>query len=231
MRCHFGSKSGNGYCFRLSLICLVTREEQLSGCHVTMQTLLVATWNTHKTKEIGQLLGSGWKVRDLTGLVDAPRVEETGSTFAENAALKAVAISESFSELVLADDSGLAVDALNGEPGVYSARFAGEDATDAQNRSKLIGLLKTLPAGEFPARFRCEMVLASKGEVQGSFSGTVEGIVVPLERGDHGFGYDSMFIPAGHSETFAELPSEIKNSLSHRGKALQKVVEYLRTSK
>jgi XTP/dITP diphosphohydrolase len=192
-----------------------------------MQTLLVATWNTHKTKEIGQILGSGWNVRDLTTLADAPRVEETGSTFAENAALKAVAISDSFPELVLADDSGLAVDALNGEPGVYSARFAGVDATDAQNRSKLIGLLKTLPAREFPARFRCEMVLANKGEVQGSFSGTLEGVVVPRERGDHGFGYDSMFIPTGYSETFAELPSEIKNSLSHRARALGQVVAFL----
>jgi len=195
-----------------------------------MQTLLVATWNTHKTKEIGQILGSGWDVRDLTTLVDAPKVEETGSTFAENAALKAVAISESFPELVLADDSGLAVDALNGEPGVYSARFAGEDATDAQNRSKLIGLLKTLPAREFPARFQCEMVLASKGEIQGSFSGTVEGIVVPSERGDHGFGYDSMFILAGYSQTFAELPSEIKNSLSHRARALAQVVAFLQNA-
>ncbi|MBV8102111.1 MAG: RdgB/HAM1 family non-canonical purine NTP pyrophosphatase [Verrucomicrobia bacterium] len=192
-----------------------------------MQTLLVATWNTHKTKEIGQILGSGWNVRDLTTLVDAPRVEETGSTFAENAALKAVAISGSFSELVLADDSGLEVDALNGDPGVYSARYAGEDATDAQNRSKLIGLLKTLPAREFNSRFRCEMVLASKGEIKGSFSGAVEGIVVPLERGDHGFGYDSMFIPAGYRETFAELPSAIKNSLSHRARALDQVVAFL----
>jgi XTP/dITP diphosphohydrolase len=195
-----------------------------------MQTLLVATWNTHKTKEIGQILGSGWNVRDLTTLVDAPKVEETGSTFAENAALKAVAISESFPELVLADDSGLAVDALNGEPGVYSARFAGEEATDAQNRSKLIGVLKTLPAREFPARFQCEMVLASKGEIQGSFSGTVEGIVVPCERGDHGFGYDSMFIPAGYTQTFAELPSEIKNSLSHRARALAQVVAFLQNA-
>ena len=195
-----------------------------------MQTLLVATWNTHKTKEIGQILGSGWNVRDLTTLVDAPKVDESGSTFAENAALKAVAISESFPELVLADDSGLAVDALNGEPGVYSARFAGEDATDAQNRSKLIGVLKTLPAREFPARFQCEMVLASKGEIQGSFSGTVEGIVVPCERGDHGFGYDSMFIPAGYSQTFAELPREIKNSLSHRARALAQVVAFLQNA-
>lgn len=208
----------------------MTREEQLSGCHVTMQTLLVATWNKHKTKEIGQILGAGWNVRDLTTLEDAPIVNETGSTFAENAALKAVAISESFSDLVLADDSGLAVDALNGEPGVYSARFVGEEATDAENRFKLIGLLKTLASREFPARFQCEMVLARRGEILASFSGTVEGIVVPFERGDRGFGYDSMFIPAGYNQTFAELPSEIKNSLSHRARALAQAVAFLQNA-
>jgi XTP/dITP diphosphohydrolase len=196
-----------------------------------MQTLLVATWNNHKTKEIGQILGSGWDVRDLTTLLDAPRVEETGSTFAENAAIKAVAISESISDLVLADDSGLAVDALNGEPGVYSARFAGEDATDAQNRLKLIGLLKTLPAREFPARFQCEIVLAYHGETLGSFSGRVEGLVVPFERGNYGFGYDSMFVPAGYDQTFAELPSEIKNSLSHRARALAQAVAFLQNAR
>ncbi|MFY9987619.1 MAG: RdgB/HAM1 family non-canonical purine NTP pyrophosphatase [Chthoniobacterales bacterium] len=192
-----------------------------------MQTLLVATWNTHKTKEIGQMLGPAWEVRDLTAMANAPKVDETGSTFAENAALKAVAISEAFSDLVLADDSGLTVDALNGEPGAYSARFAGEGATDAQNRQKLIGRLKTLPAQEFPARFQCEMVLASNGEILGSFSGTVEGIVVAFERGDQGFGYDSMFIPAGYNQTFAELPSEIKNTLSHRARALAQAVAFL----
>jgi XTP/dITP diphosphohydrolase len=208
----------------------VTREEQLSGGHVTMQTLLVATRNSHKTREIGQMLGSDWTVRDLTSLSDAPNVEETGATFAENAALKALAISRLFPGLVLADDSGLAVDALGGDPGVRSARFAGEDATDAQNRWKLIDLLKTLPAREFPARFRCEMVLANQGKVLGSFSGTVEGIVVPAERGHHGFGYDSMFIPAGHSQTFAELSSDIKNSLSHRAWALAGAMQFLKNS-
>jgi XTP/dITP diphosphohydrolase len=208
----------------------VTREEQLSGGHVTMQTLLVATRNSHKTREIGQVLGSGWTVRDLASLPDAPNVEETGATFAENAALKALAISRLFPDLVLADDSGLAVDALGGDPGVRSARFAGEDATDAQNRWKLIDLLKTLPAREFPARFRCEMVLANQGKVLGSFSGTVEGIVVPAERGHHGFGYDSMFIPTGHSQTFAELSSDIKNSLSHRAGALAGAMQFLKNS-
>jgi XTP/dITP diphosphohydrolase len=195
-----------------------------------MQTLLVATRNSHKTREIGQMLGPGWAVRDLTSLPDAPNVEETGATFAENAALKALAISRLFPGLVLADDSGLAVDALGGDPGVRSARFAGEDATDAQNRWKLIDLLKTLPAREFPARFRCEMVLANQGKVLGYFSGTVEGVVVPAERGHHGFGYDSMFIPAGHSQTFAELSSDIKNSLSHRAQALASAMQFLKNS-
>lgn len=193
-----------------------------------MQTLLVATRNQHKTREIGQMLGSGWVVHDLTSLPDAPEVEETGATFAENAALKAIAISRLFGDLVLADDSGLAIDALDGDPGVRSARFAGENATDAQNRLKLIGLLKTLPIREFPSRFRCEMVLANRGEMLGSFSGTVEGTVFPLERGDHGFGYDSMFVPTGYLETFAELSSEIKNSLSHRAQALAGALEFLR---
>jgi XTP/dITP diphosphohydrolase len=119
------------------------------------------------------MLGSGWNVRDLTTLAEAPNVEETGVTFAENAALKAIAISRLFTGLVLADDSGLEVDALNGDPGVRSARFAGESATDAHNRLKLIGILNALPTREFPARFRCEMVLASQGEALGSFSGTV----------------------------------------------------------
>jgi XTP/dITP diphosphohydrolase len=194
-----------------------------------MQTLLVATRNSHKTREIGQMLGSGWTVRDLTSLPGAPNVEETGATFAENAALKALGISRLFPGLVLADDSGLAVDALGGDPGVRSARFAGEDATDAQNRWKLINLLKTLPAREFPAHFRCEMVLANQGKVLGSFSGTVEGIVVPAERGHDGFGYDSMFIPAGYSQTFAELSGDLKNSLSHRAQALASAMQFLRS--
>jgi XTP/dITP diphosphohydrolase len=193
-----------------------------------MQTLLVATRNAHKTREISQMLGSGWNVQDLTSLSGAPDVEETGSTFGDNAALKAISISERFTGFVLADDSGLVVDALDGAPGVYSARFAGAEATDAENRSKLIGLLKTLPAEEFPARFRCEMVLAKQGKMLGLFSGTVEGVVVPWETGDHGFGYDSMFIPSGYAQTFAELPSEIKNRFSHRARALDQVLGFLK---
>jgi XTP/dITP diphosphohydrolase len=194
-----------------------------------MQTLLIATRNQHKTREIGQMLGSGWEVRDLVSLPHAPKIEETGATFEENAALKALTISQIFTGLVLADDSGLEVDALNGAPGVYSARFAGIDANDAENRFLLIDQLKKLGGDEYPARFRCVIVLASQGELLGSFAGVINGKVILEERGDSGFGYDSMFIPQGYMETFGELQSEIKNSLSHRGRALAKALEFLRS--
>lgn len=194
-----------------------------------MQTLLIATRNRHKTREIGQMLGSGWEVRDLVSLPHAPKIEETGATFEENAALKALAISQIFTGLVLADDSGLEVDALNGAPGVYSARFAGIDANDAENRFLLIDQLKKLGEDEYPARFRCVIVLASQGELLGSFGGVINGKVILEERGESGFGYDSMFIPQGYMETFGELQSEIKNSLSHRGRALAKALEFLRS--
>ena len=194
-----------------------------------MQTLLIATRNAHKTREIGQMLGSGWRVSDLLSFPHGPVIEETGATFEENATLKALSISRVFTGLVLADDSGLEVDGLGGAPGVRSARFAGGNADDAANRRALIQLLRNLPESELKARFRCVMVLATQGELLGSFEGTVEGRVVPEERGSGGFGYDSMFIPNGYSETFGELQPEIKNSLSHRGRALAKVLEFLRS--
>jgi XTP/dITP diphosphohydrolase len=194
-----------------------------------MQTLLIATRNAHKTREIGQMLGSGWRVSDLLSFPHSPAMEETGATFEENAMLKALGISRVFTGLVLADDSGLEVDALGGAPGVRSARFAGGNANDAENRRALIQLLKNLRGDELKARFRCVMVLATQGELLGSFEGTVEGKVIPEERGFGGFGYDSIFIPNGYSETFAELQPEIKNSLSHRGRALAKVLEFLRS--
>jgi XTP/dITP diphosphohydrolase len=194
-----------------------------------MQTLLIATSNGHKTREIGQMLGSGWQVSDLAALPHAPKIEETGATFEENAALKALAVSRIFTGLVLADDSGLEVDALSGAPGVRSARFAGGNASDAENRLALIQKLKELSGTEFSARFRCVMVLASRSELLGSFGGAVEGKVILEERGHEGFGYDCIFRPLGYSETFAELQPEIKNSLSHRGRALAKVLEFLRS--
>ncbi len=194
-----------------------------------MQTLLIATRNRHKTREIGQMLGSGWDVRDLSALPHAPKIEETGLTFEENATLKALPISRIFTGLVLADDSGLEVEALSGAPGVHSARFAGPDADDAENRFLLIQKLRNLGGQDFAARFRCVMVLASQGELLGSFTGTIKGKVILEERGESGFGYDSLFVPQGYTETFGELQAEIKNSLSHRGRALAKVLEFLRS--
>jgi XTP/dITP diphosphohydrolase len=194
-----------------------------------MQTLLIATWNGHKTREIGQMLGFGWEVRDLRSLPHAPKIEESGATFEENAAIKALTISRIVTGLVLADDSGLEVNALGGAPGVHSARFAGSNANDAQNRFLLIQRLRNLGGTEFPACFRCVMVIASQGEMLGSFTGTVKGRVILEERGSSGFGYDSIFIPLGYTETFGELQPEIKNSLSHRGRALAKVLEFLRS--
>src|ERR1700724_971229 len=146
-----------------------------------MQTLLIATRNVHKTREIGQMLGSGWDVRDLASLPHAPKIGETGATFEENAALKALAISRVFTGLVLADDSGLEVDSLGGAPGVRSARFGGKSADDAASPRHLFQLLKERRENEFPARFRCVMVLSSQGELLDSFEGVVEVKVIPEE--------------------------------------------------
>ena len=194
-----------------------------------MQTLIIATRNRHKTQEIGQMLGSGWDVRDLSDLSHARIIEETGKTFEQNASLKALTIARLITGLVLADDSGLEVDTLNGEPGVHSARYAGPNASDADNRYKLLLALRKLSGDRFPARFRCVMVLATDREILGSFPGTVEGVVIPVERGYGGFGYDPMFIPAGYDQTFGELAPEIKNSLSHRARALAQVLAFLRS--
>lgn len=175
------------------------------------------------------MLGSRWEVRDLDSLPHAPEIPETGASFEENAAQKALTISNQFHGLVLADDSGLEVDALGGAPGVHSARFAGPRATDEDNRFLLIKKLKEQGGEEADARFRCVMVLASRGSMLGSFAGAVEGKVIPQERGHGGFGYDSMFIPNGYDQTFAQLAPVIKNSLSHRARALGKVLEFLRS--
>jgi XTP/dITP diphosphohydrolase len=175
------------------------------------------------------MLGPQWTVRDLSALPNAPEIEETGTTFQENAALKAVAISKLAEDLILADDSGLEVDALKGAPGVYSARYAGKNATDAENRHLLIQNLAGLSISESPARFRCSMAIALEGKLLGVFDGTVEGKVILEERGSNGFGYDPLFVPDGLAQTFGEVPAEIKHSMSHRGRALKKVVKFLST--
>jgi len=191
--------------------------------------LLIATRNTHKTKEIAQILGSRFNVTDLASHPEIPATVESGTTFRENAALKAVEASRIFPGLVLSDDSGLEVDALGGAPGVYSARYAGEDSDDVRNRKRLLEELDRAGAkdGTRTARFRCVMALAEGGQVTGLFEGVVEGRIIGHEKGDGGFGYDSLFVPEGYTETFAELSDEIKNRESHRSRALEKVRDHL----
>jgi XTP/dITP diphosphohydrolase len=187
-----------------------------------MNRLLLATRNAHKTREFTEILGPDFAVCDLSAEAGAPSVEETGSTFAQNASLKAVAISKWSGGLVVADDSGLEVDALAGAPGVYSARYAGPGATDKENIARLLSQLRAC-AGEsaVTARFRCVLALARGGEVLEAFDGVVEGTIVDPPRGAGGFGYDPVFQPIGLTQTFGELPPDEKNRMSHRAQAIR----------
>lgn len=184
------------------------------------KTLLVSTRNAHKVAEIREILGAGFEVLDLSAIAGVGEVEETGVTFEENATLKTLAVSAHFDGWVIADDSGLEVDALRGAPGVWSARFSGDGATDASNRALLLEKLEGVRGKDRSARFRCVIVLARAGRKFAAFSGSVEGVIINQEKGSGGFGYDPLFVPEGHCETFAQLGSEVKNALSHRARAL-----------
>ena len=191
--------------------------------------LLLATRNPYKKREFRELLGRDINLIDLSILPQTSMPEETGKTFSENAILKATGISKLVAGLVIADDSGLEVDALNGAPGIYSARYAGENANDSANIDKLLRQLKNL--ANRSTRFRCVIALAQNGQVVGTFEGVVDGTIVDLPRGSAGFGYDPVFQPAGFTETFAEMPSELKNRLSHRGKAVAALREHFQKLK
>ena len=195
------------------------------------KTLLIATHNAHKTGEMRAILVGHFEViTDLTSLPDMTPPIENGSTFAENSAIKALAASRAMPEaFILADDSGLEVDALGGAPGIYSSRFAGENATDATNREKLLSELAKPEHANSPrtARFRCVVTIAKGGEVMAQFDGTVEGRIAELMSGEGGFGYDPLFIPEGYDQSFGELSEEIKNSMSHRSRALEKFRNWL----
>jgi len=197
-----------------------------------VKSLLVATGNSHKTQEIRSMLGGGWEVADLKSYPHLPAPEETGDTFSANAEIKALSASELLPGVwVLSDDSGIEVDVLNGAPGVYSARYSGDNATDASNREKLKSELhRCIAEGKpqpFTGRFRCCMVLALDGKVRGVFDGAVEGHLLLAEEGEGGFGYDPLFIPEGYHNSFGVLPVEVKNQLSHRARALAKVARWL----
>ncbi len=188
--------------------------------------LIVATHNSHKTGEMKKILGDLFpEITDLTSIPGLEPPVEDGDTFAENSAIKALAASHEHTyAFILADDSGLEVDALDGAPGIYSSRFSGENATDATNRSKL--LIEMEEKTNRAARFRCVVTIAKGGNVLGVFNGTVEGRIAESMSGGGGFGYDPIFIPEGYEETFGELSEKIKNGMSHRARALEKFREW-----
>jgi XTP/dITP diphosphohydrolase len=194
-----------------------------------MHQLLLATRNAHKTREFAEILGDGFEIRDLADAAELPAVEETGLTFEANAILKAVETSKHFEELVVADDSGLEVDALQGAPGIYSARYAGKHATDATNVAKLLAELTRCGPAPYAARFRCSLALARHGKVLRTFEGVSEGTIAGARRGSAGFGYDPVFQPQGFERTFAELSSVEKNRISHRAQAIRLLLAELRS--
>ena len=188
---------------------------------VNVHRLLLATRNSHKTREFAEILGAGFDVHDLADAAEFPVVEETGRTFEANAILKAVEASKHFPGWVVADDSGLEVDALGGAPGIYSARYAGQDAPGAANVAKLLGALAECDLGRRSARFRCSLALAQAGTLLETFDGLIEGTIVEAPRGRAGFGYDPVFQPLGSNRTFSELSSTEKNRISHRAHAIR----------
>ena len=199
-----------------------------------MQKLLIATTNAGKVREISLLLGS--LPYEVVGLQDLatipPPVEETGTTFTANAILKSEYYFAATGLLSLADDSGLEVDALDGAPGVFSARFAGEDATDSDRVAKILELLKEIPDAQRTTRFVCSIALTGKinGKTQTRvFEGFAEGLITHEPRGTGGFGYDPIFFDKEIGLTFAELTREEKSARSHRGKALAAARQFLQS--
>ena len=218
-----------------------------------MITFLIATGNPHKVGEIRAMLGDRFRYLTLRDFPGAPQVVEDAPTFAGNAAKKAVALADWLAEKtqasgssdprdltwVLADDSGLEVNALGGAPGVHSARFAALDderpgnSSTAENNAKLLRLLQDVPPEKRTARFRCVLAVASPrlgsdrradpGRPINLFDGDCQGRILSEHRGSGGFGYNPLFVPDGYQQTFAELGEEVKNALSHRAKALAKL--------
>jgi len=185
-----------------------------------MPRLLLATGNRHKFNELKSLLrGIPYELVFPADIGINLNVEESGASFEENAKLKAQAFAGNSRLPSLADDSGLEVDALGGQPGIYSARYAGENATDAERVEYLLSKLKDIPAGKRQARFRCVIAIAfPNGEVK-LFSGECPGEITLSPRGEHGFGYDPIFYLPQLGKTMAEIPPEFKNQISHRGRA------------
>lgn len=190
--------------------------------------LVLATHNRGKVRELRELLsGTGMEVVSLAAYPGVQEVKEDGTTFEENAIKKAREVAQAVGEIALADDSGLEVDYLDGAPGVYSARFAGEQHDDAANNRKLLQLMSGVPPEKRTARFRCVVAIATPGGKTETAEGTCEGLITTEPRGSGGFGYDPLFLVPAYSKTFAELDAAEKNLISHRGRALRNAVHLL----
>ena len=190
--------------------------------------IIFATKNEGKVKEIAEMLTSmDIELTSLNQFESLPEIVEDGKSYLENALKKAKIISEFTGETVLADDSGLQVDVLGGEPGIYSARYAGEGATDEENNAKLLAKLKDVPEEKRTASFFCALVLYRQDGNYSSFEAEWQGRIIDERRGTNGFGYDPIFLSSQLNKTAAELPPEIKNTISHRGQAFAKLKSHL----
>ena len=188
-----------------------------------MNQLILATHNNHKAKEFQDILPQ-YSVKTLADLGHDEEIEETATDLEGNSLLKAKTIFKRYGYVVISDDSGLEVNALNGAPGVYSARYAGEPRNDQRNTEKL--LYKLQGASNRKAQFRTVITLMSPGN-SFQFEGIVSGTIAESPRGEAGFGYDPVFVPKGYQQTFAELPADLKNKISHRANAIEKLLHFL----
>ena len=193
----------------------------------TKQILTVATGNTGKAKEFGELLGDQWTIKTLLDYPELPDVVEDGDSFEANACKKAVEISQIVAGPVLADDSGLEVDFLDGAPGIFSARYAGETKDDEANNAKLIQELADVPDEARGAQFHCALAVAENGQILATFDGIIRGKILREPRGSNGFGYDPYFMPDGYDVTTAQMEPADKHAISHRGKAGREAAAFL----
>lgn len=200
------------------------KEALFEAVEIEEKTIVIATRNPGKAKEFAALFAKeGYQIKTLLDYPDLPDVEETGTTFEENARLKAETIAQLLQQPVLADDSGLVVDALNGMPGIFSARFAGERKSDAANNAKLLHELTNVPDEQRTAHFHCTLVFAAPQKESLVVEADWDGRIARIPQGDNGFGYDPLFIVPGYDKTSAELTSEEKNKISHRGMAVKEL--------
>lgn len=196
-----------------------------------MKEVLIATKNPGKAKEFEAIFAArGVQVLTLLDFPDAPDVEETGTTFAENAILKAETISQKLGKAVIGDDSGLIIDALDGRPGIFSARYAGERKNDEENIDKVLSELNGVPEEKRTARFFCALAMAVPGKETITVEGACEGRILEERRGTNGFGYDPVFYLPELERSMAELSKEEKNSISHRANALKALERVLDTA-